>query len=87
MSKVVAIPGNELSAEQRNSDPNTELIERLERMLEDAKSGHLQCVAYANLYHDCQMGYGWVTGTRDDAAKLLGKAQVMVVDMAQGLIE
>ena len=44
--------------------PNEELIASLERMLEDAKSGHLRALVYALVDRNRAIHHGW-TGKAD----------------------
>ena len=64
MTKVVAIYGNTVPGE-----PNADMITDLERMLEEAKSGELQAIAYCTV-REGHKGTGWVgnSGTRDSIA-------------------
>ena len=84
-AQIRSITGT-LTATQRGGEPNGDLIEKLQRMLERAQAGDLQCLAYAGLHADGSQSYGWSTFAKDDATKLLGQMHVMGADMAQHLI-
>lgn len=64
MSKVVAIHGHTIKGA-----PNPDVIEELERLLEDARRGDLEAIAYCTVYPDSK-GTGWAggSGTRDAVA-------------------
>lgn len=54
MGKVIGLSGYEVAAE---GNPNENLIEALEGMLEQAKAGKLQGVVCATLYDDTTASY------------------------------
>lgn len=86
MTKIVAMPGKALSATQQ-TQPNPDLVAKLEELLSEAQDGHLQSLSYARLSNDGGLGYGWVTATKDDACLLIGQTHVMLVDLAGGMID
>ncbi len=57
--------------------PHQDLVEDLERLLDDAKSGHLRGLAYATVMVDNSKGTGWVgaDGTRDGIGLAVGLLQ------------
>ena len=61
MSNIIKLGANVLPGE-----PDTDLIETLERLLEDAKSGNIRALAYATVCESEVLGSGWtgVAGTR-----------------------
>ena len=57
MSKVVAINGHTVPGE-----PNSDIIDELERLLDQARSGDLDAIAYCTVRKGCA-GTGWVGGS------------------------
>ena len=64
MTNIVAIYGNTVPGE-----PNQDMIDDLDRMLGEAKSGELQAIAYCTV-RDGHKSTGWVgnSGTSDSIA-------------------
>lgn len=79
MDKVISIRGGALS-DPRNAEPNQETIERLERLLSDARSGALQLISYQSFYHDGTGGYGWTSRTKEEFGALVFEAELMKQD-------
>lgn len=59
--------------------PNARLIEYLENLMEDAKSGEVQGLAYVVVYNDGCVGHSWVNAV---TAAALGELTAMHTSMA-----
>lgn len=87
MADIVALPGKALSADQTGGKPNPETIACLERLLDRARTGSLQVVAYAGVNADGGSSTGWSSGTKTDAIMLMGALNIVSVDMAQRFVD
>lgn len=59
--------------------PDLELIERLEQLLGEAKSGEMRSIAYSTVNLEGRVGSGWVC--RERAMSLLGALQWLSRDL------
>ena len=87
MSNVVNMPGKVLAGDQRGLEPNPDLIKSLETMLEEAKAGILQRIAYQKLYNCGSTRHGWVVFSKDDMIRLLGAGAVMNSDAGKAMCD
>lgn len=85
--KIVALPGNALSAHQTGGAVNLKTVERLERLLARAKSGELQVVAYTGVSNSGDTINGWTTGSTADVMMMVGGLAVLKTDMALSLLK
>ena len=70
-------------AELRNikdSAPNAALIENLERMLADAKSGELRSMVWICGWNDDQVSHGWAHDHRNSRRRLLAEVLMLQHD-------
>lgn len=67
--------------------PNEYLIESLEKVLEQAKEGTLQGIAYVKLFDNGNTAHGWnIPGSQSRRIpSLIGGAQIMATDLANEL--
>lgn len=72
MSNVTRLPGVAQTLEERGNEPCRDTIERLERMLDEAKSGELQYIMYTTLYSDRAVARGWTSESFMDTSQMLG---------------
>lgn len=79
MDNITSIRGEALS-DPRNAEPNQETIERLEMLLDEARSGALQGISYQKRYFDGAGGFGWTSGTKAEFAALIFEADLMKHD-------
>ena len=71
---------------KKDKVPDEELIERLEQLLDEAKSGQLTSLAYAGTQYDMGVCYGWVS-TDDREIHASGAIQYMVALWNKALVQ
>lgn len=62
-------------------EPNNELIEQLEHLLKEAKSGELQAIFYAASWNDNGTSHGWTSHKRNHK-RIMGELHQMLHDLA-----
>lgn len=85
MTTVVPFTGTVLSAVQRQ-EPNNQLIVGLEELIDQARSGFVQAVAYATINQDGGTTTGHHYPANTDAITLIGATHLLAADLAQGLL-
>lgn len=56
----------------KDRTPNRHLVERLEAMLEQAKSGELRTLLYVSGFSDDYFGHSWVIDDRNSTLRMVG---------------
>ena len=82
-NKVITLPGCD---DVVRAEPNEQLVQQLERHLEEAKAGELRGMSYALAYKNTSGG-GLIVEGPSDIVALLGESQVMIHRMTRSLIE
>lgn len=65
-------------------EPNPALVERLERILKQAKSGEIKGILYAVVFNDEQTEHSWLIPNRSSwqIPALIGELYLTMTDMA-----
>lgn len=65
--------------------PDEGVIKALEKLLEEAKNGDIQCMAYAISYSDAFTTNGWCGMNKNNTA-MLGELNVLAADLTNCII-
>lgn len=85
-NNIVSLHGA-LSAHETGGTPHELTIERLEGLLERARKGEIQGIAYSLISHVGDTSTGWTCRNNHDAIKCLGAARLLEVDMANNILK
>ena len=71
---------NDIAAVKKR--PNKQLVETLEGLLDLAKRGELQGVAYCSLWDDESTSHGWAIRKGWKTSAIIGEAQMLQIQLA-----
>ena len=65
----------------KDTSPNTELIDRLEKLLKEAKDGEIRSLIYVVGWNDSDSSHGWVIDSRSHRKPLIGAHAMLHHDL------